>query len=622
MYSFLFAVLSDCRGDVTSSRQALLEVGDHCYSGEVNLDFQQVTLNDIPNLVRTVQSQQDELAYLCKASNIPHSSCFHGPIKELEKVVASLFYAYRTPDHFSPSPINTIFVLCTSCQARDFVIAEITSDSIAAHMTKLKEKHPWIDSLDKRESCYFELVGNVASLFPNILFVASRVYGSGGLVIVTIYFQGVIYVTLEECAGDIPLFDINFPRISDSGRGATLAVYDDDRSGSGPWMKLSVWQSRSDQEHEPKMQSTLINEPSVKILSSDRYVQSYVILKSKSQDEMREVLFRFGSWCYEGRVKLVKKIAMADVPYVMPAVRLQQRKLALLSDIDSLSSCSLFAPVLDYATNIQSLMEGQASGSEIYLRNLMENGNEWLEVGDNESFFEFACFDDGNSPLHNVEMIATKTYTSSGVITVSIYYGGNWYLVLSEGDYFPLVDTRFPSISRVGASGYNIQYYPNGIGGWSQLRSFTIWRTHEEVDTGDEYNRNSAETERADGIYSGGFAWDMNGMPVQKCEDIDANAVVSHVDVDIYEQLDQREISRLEESLDKIGPDDSPGDIAWDIDGEEPVQNDKATATCLTADTVLPQKWCDTDDSDVYAQFDKFDRRLDQELQALKDWGK
>ncbi|KAL3776808.1 hypothetical protein ACHAW5_006227 [Stephanodiscus triporus] len=562
MYSFLFSVLSDCRGDVTSSRQALLEVGDHCYSGEVDLDFQQVTLNDIPKLVRTVQSQQDKMAYLCKASNIPHSSCFRGPIKELEK-------------------------------ARDFVIAEITSDSIASHMTKLKEKHPWIDSLDKREG-YFELVGNVASLFPNVLFVASRVYGAGGLVIDTIYFQGVIYVTLEECSGDQPLFDINFPRISESGSGATLAVYDDDRSGSGPWMKLSVWQSRSGQEHEPKKQSTLTNEPSVKNLSSDRYVQSYVILKSKSQDEMRKVLFRFGSWCYGGRVKLVKKIAMADVPYVMPAVRLQQRKLTLLSDIDSLSSCSPFAPALDYATKIQSLMEGQASGSEIYLRNLMENGNEWLEVGDNESFFEFACFDDGNSPLHNVEMIATKTYTSSGVITVSIYYGGNWYLVLNEGDDFPLVDTQFPSISRVGASGYNIRYYPNGITGWSQLRIVTIWHTHKEVDTGDENGCDSAETERADGIYSGDFAWDMNGMPVQKYEDIDAciaaDDVVSHIGGDIYEQLDQHEISILEESLDKIGPDDSPGDIAWDIDGEKPVQNDKATATCLAAHTVLPQK--------------------------------
>ena len=125
------------------------------------------------------------------------------------------------------------------------------------HMTKLKEKHLWIDSLDKRESCvYFELVGNVASLFPNIMFIASRDYGAGGLVIVTIYFQGVIYVTLEDCAesGDQPLLDINFPQISDSGRGATLAVYDGDGNGhSGPWMKLSVWQSRSGPKHEPKV---------------------------------------------------------------------------------------------------------------------------------------------------------------------------------------------------------------------------------------------------------------------------------------------------------------------------------------------------------------------------------
>ena len=112
--------------------------------------------------------------------------------------------------------------------------------------------------------------------------LASRDYGAGGLVIVTIYFQGVVYVTLEDCAesGDQPLLDKNFPQISDSGRGATLAVYDGDGNGhSGPWMKLSVWQSRSGPKHEPKVHNKVL--PSHWLgrdLSSDCYLQSYVIL--------------------------------------------------------------------------------------------------------------------------------------------------------------------------------------------------------------------------------------------------------------------------------------------------------------------------------------------------------
>jgi hypothetical protein len=110
MYSFLFSVLSECKGDVSSSRQALLEVGDHCYSGEVNLDFQQslgITLNDIPTLVRTVQSQQDDFSYLCKASNIPPSSCFSGPIKEMEKVCHCI--VWRIPQiHFPRRAIDRV----------------------------------------------------------------------------------------------------------------------------------------------------------------------------------------------------------------------------------------------------------------------------------------------------------------------------------------------------------------------------------------------------------------------------------------------------------------------------------------------------------------------------------
>jgi hypothetical protein len=37
------------------------------------------------------------------------------------------------------------------------------------------------------------------------MFMARRDYSAGGLVIVTVYFQGVLYITLEDYAGDQPL---------------------------------------------------------------------------------------------------------------------------------------------------------------------------------------------------------------------------------------------------------------------------------------------------------------------------------------------------------------------------------------------------------------------------------
>jgi len=588
-----------------------MEVADNCYSGEV--EVQQlatgITLNDIPSLVRTLQSQQQDLSFLCKSSNIPHKSAFHGPIKELNK-------------------------------ARDFVIAEITSDSIAARMTKLKDKHPWLDSLDKRDSgVYFELVGNVSALFPNVMFMASRSYAAGGLVIVTIYFEGVLYVTVEDTVGcDQPLLDINFPKISAScSRGATLAVYDND---DDPWMKLSVWQSMHETTVIQPQQSS--DHPPVKDLSSDAYVQSYVILKSQSNDEVRDVLFRFGSWIYTGKVKLVPKLITADIPFVMPAIRLQQNNLDFLGDVNSLDASNPFVPILEVAMKTQARMEGVAAETEDSLRGLMENGESWLAEDDDESFFEFSCFNDGSiSSLTNIELFAAKSYTA-GVVTTSIYFGGNWYLAVNDGnDDSKLVDSKFPSISTVEASGYNIQSYTSGISGWPQLRSVTIWHSHREVDDTPECEVVSLSVQDESVVIQSGQEsgvarsrrwrdpWDKTVVlqestdaddPVQKDDGTDV------IEIGIFDLLtsDERTIADecaiLEESLENIGSDDDDsldgdtvniGDITLDLNREET----KNIICPPITNTVVVEVCADTDD--LYMQMEKLDRNLDRALQNL-----
>lgn len=43
-------------------------------------------------------------------------------------------------------------------------------------------------------------------------------------------------------------------------------------------------------------------------LSSTDYLQTYIVLKPKDPqrpDAMRDVMFRFGSWCYSGRVQVL-----------------------------------------------------------------------------------------------------------------------------------------------------------------------------------------------------------------------------------------------------------------------------------------------------------------------------
>lgn len=269
---------SECHDEhcTKSSREVFFRCGNWCYAGEARLDFQHcfgMTLKDIPSIVPSLQRQQDDLAYLCSADRVPESSCFYGPLKELDK-------------------------------ARDFVIAELGSDNMQKQLTALKDKFNWIDGDENQ--IYFELVGSASHLFQDILFIASKVY-TNELIFITIFFEGVIYVKIEDGQGEQPLLDVSFPDVSEDGEGATLSVYDDDNNGpNGPWIKLSVWQSlkQNDRNTLVKEPKPVLEKPTRHDLSSDCYVQSYCVLDSKDGSDKREVMFRFGEWCYSGQVNL------------------------------------------------------------------------------------------------------------------------------------------------------------------------------------------------------------------------------------------------------------------------------------------------------------------------------
>ena len=199
MYSQTYIVKSSTGNNVKSggtSRHAFFQVGNHCYSGEIQLSlqhaFEDVTLKDVPTLIPLIIKQQSALTYLCDSSKVPVSNQFHLSLNEME-------------------------------WARNFVVSELTSDSICNSMAKLATTHSWID--DDKSSTYFELIGDASSRFADILFIASRTHAQG-LCFITIYFEGTIYVVLEDSESHSqPLIDINFPDISRSGEGATLALY-------------------------------------------------------------------------------------------------------------------------------------------------------------------------------------------------------------------------------------------------------------------------------------------------------------------------------------------------------------------------------------------------------------
>ena len=224
------------------------------------------------------------------------------------------------------------------------------------------------------------------------------------------------------------------------------------------------------------------NAPLQEDLISDGYVQSYYILKPDKQGKEREVLFRFGSWLYKGKVDFMSSISsLQDIPRVIREMRLAQHKLDWVGDVSSYSVSNRFFKWMQYSTRITKLMEEQAANCENYLRALIvdKEGKDWLDNDTTVCFFEFACCKD---VLEEVELICNKVYNSRGYITISMYQKGKWYLVLQDirGEN-PLLDSKFPDLSK-RIDGYQLKTYPHGHENWAELRSLSVWKARLNTD--------------------------------------------------------------------------------------------------------------------------------------------
>mmetsp|Transcript_257 Transcript_257/g.401 ORF Transcript_257/g.401 Transcript_257/m.401 type:complete len:219 (-) Transcript_257:226-882(-) len=199
--------------------------------------------------------------------------------------------------------------------------------------------------------------------------------------------------------------------------------------------------------------------------------------------------------------------------------------------------------------------------------------------------------------LGNVELFAAKIYNPSGVVSMPMYYGGNWHLALEDGDDFPLLDSKFPDLSSKG-HGYNIQCYPAGIPGWPQLRKMSIWRIG--CDDDDFSIKDKAMSENI-------------STDCAPLSDIDGHGSISSANQS-HDNDDAvtKHPNRLKEKLEKIDSED-PGKPAWDMDGK-PLEKE-CEECALSSDAREP------DDGDIYAQLDKLDKRLDDELYGLREFG-
>ena len=196
------------------------------------------------------------------------------------------------------------------------------------------------------------------------------------------------------------LLDVRFPDVTKKGQGMHLASYTDNHA---PYKKLTLWNMLGGAD-EISVKVKDIPKVNTLSMSTGNYQQTYCILKSAwggsspALNIHHDALFRFGSWCYAGRVQLTPSIALADVPFVIPALRMQQSRLEYLCNVDKVPTTSPFADALKHLHShngvIDDIIEDSAGALESLIERLSRMGlgesvSKWLDGDSSSSFFEF-----------------------------------------------------------------------------------------------------------------------------------------------------------------------------------------------------------------------------------------
>lgn len=206
----------------------------------------------------------------------------------------------------------------------------------------------------------------------NVGLVASKTY-SRGLIIISIYSERVFYFVIQSGEGDQPLLDVRFPDVSKHGQGLLLQSYNNPLS---PYRKLTLWHVL---EHDSTSSiSRVIPKIRTLNLSTPNYQQTYCVMRScgdvssssssSNLSNYHDVLFRFGTWCYAGRVLLTPTLTLSDIPFVIPALRMQQGRLDYYCDISTIPTNSPYARALEYMQKLDPLIENQIHDSETILQ--------------------------------------------------------------------------------------------------------------------------------------------------------------------------------------------------------------------------------------------------------------
>ncbi|GBG30978.1 Hypothetical Protein FCC1311_071992 [Hondaea fermentalgiana] len=195
--------------DGSTARRALFRYGNWCYGGVLQMD-QEVTLHEMPHVLRKFQRQQGLLAYWFEVQKLPDGLPFTAPMKH--------------------------FAMTSAFLEEELAKAEGTLTKITEYH-KSKGIEPWVDQENGRQFFELESTGD-QPFYDDVEFMASKTYYHG-VVVITIYFQGSFYLTLSPSVGDQPLLDMSFPDVESRGRALQIATY-----SHHEYSKLLLWESQ------------------------------------------------------------------------------------------------------------------------------------------------------------------------------------------------------------------------------------------------------------------------------------------------------------------------------------------------------------------------------------------
>jgi len=490
MYIVMKASPLDPEAKRSDGNEVLFSCGNWSYRGLVQFDEVPLRVSELPRIIPTLQKQQSNLRYFCQSSSIPDSCAFAAP---------------------------AAFAMA----ATRFFGEQMSDTQVERELEKLARAFSWVED-DMDAATYFELETlplDVPPCMSDIAIMASKMYVRG-LIIITIFSNNTFYFVVQSGEGEQALLDVRFPDVTQRGQGMHLASYTlNDR----PWQKLTLWHLLASQASAGPKSADLLQKKDTPLsvsvsVSSKNYQQTYCVLRSAWEGVSptinihHETLFRFGSWCYAGKVQLTPTISLQDIPFVIPALRLQQSRMEFFCPVDAVPASCIFAPALDYLQSheavLEAIIEQSAEALDALISRLTGMGLGdavalWLDGDSCNSFFEFKLEPDEatKAAFKPVELVCSKSYHASGIITKQIFYNFTLYVCIEDGSAEnPLLDSTFPDVSGKGR-GYQIYNYaepsksplsnagPSSKEGgaatapggghpeWPELKKVSIWQT-------------------------------------------------------------------------------------------------------------------------------------------------